>query len=312
VTREYQICLKCHSDYGFTDDNRYPVGTRPNLGYAGGTPPGTNNLTQYTNQAMEFQPPPAHQGELTTTDSGAAAAFTTNNHRAWHPVVGQTGRTGTIRGNGVDISNNFQLPWRNAVGTGTMYCTDCHGSDTAVGTVIPANGENGNPWGPHGSGNNFLLKGTWSNASGSGGQGTDVCFKCHDYATYATRGSQRTGFFGTEKGDLHSHHADKLGRMRCNWCHVAVPHGWKNKAFLVNLNDVGGEAGLAPGTQVRNNTTAAYNNGPYYMNAVLKVRSFARSGQWLQTNCGSSGAPGNGQNGRNWMRDSNENCVNAP
>jgi doubled CXXCH motif protein len=312
VTREYQICLKCHSDYGFTDDNRYPVGTRPNLGYVGGTPPGTNNLTQYTNQAMEFQPPATHQGEVTTTDSGAAAAFSTNNHRAWHPVVGQTGRTGAIRGNGVDISNNFQLPWRNAVGTGTMYCTDCHGSDTAVGTVIPANGENGNPWGPHGSGNNFILKGTWNNASGSGGQGTDVCFKCHDYATYATRGSQRTGFFGTEKGDLHSHHADKLGRMRCNWCHVAVPHGWKNKAFLVNLNDVGGEAGLAPGTQVRNNTTAAYNNGPYYMNAVLKVRSFARSGQWLQTNCGSAGAPGNGQNGRNWMRDSNENCVNAP
>ena len=29
VTREYQICLKCHSDYGFTDDNRYPWGTVP-------------------------------------------------------------------------------------------------------------------------------------------------------------------------------------------------------------------------------------------------------------------------------------------
>ena len=25
------------------------------------------------------------------------------------------------------------------------------------------------------------------------------------------------------------------------WCHVAVPHGWKNKSLLVNLNDVGPE-----------------------------------------------------------------------
>jgi hypothetical protein len=93
---------------------------------------------------------------------------------------------------------------------------------------------------------------------------------------------------------------------------VAVPHGWKNKAFLVNLNDVGPEGGLAAGTQVRNNTTAAYNNGPYYLNAVLKIRRFATSGLWREADCGSAGAPGNGQSGRSWMRDSSENCANAP
>ncbi|HET9576797.1 MAG TPA: hypothetical protein VFP44_03165 [Usitatibacter sp.] len=312
VTREYQICLKCHSDYGYSDDNRYPAGTRPNLGYSGGTPSGTNNLGQYTNQAMELQAPGTHQGEVTTTDSGAASAFTTNNHRSWHPVIGPTGRTGVIRGNGNDISSNWQFPWRNSVGSQTMYCTDCHGSDTAAGTVIPANGEDGNPWGPHGSGNNFILKGEWNTSTGTGQQPTGLCFKCHDYTRYATRSDLRTGFYSPDKGDLHSLHADKLGRMRCNWCHVAVPHGWKNKAFLVNLNDVGGEAGLAAGTQVRNHTTAAYNQGPYYMNAVLKVKTFAKSGQWSDTNCGSAGAPGNGRTGRDWMRDSDENCKNAP
>ncbi len=138
-----------------------------------------------------------------------------------------------------------------------------------------------------------------------------VCFKCHNYASYATRSDNRTGFF-TDKGDGHTLHADKIGRMRCSWCHVAVPHGWKNKALLVNLNDVGPEVGLAPGTQVRNNTSAGYTNGPYYMNAMNKIRSFARSGQWTETNCGSAGAPGNGQSGRDWMRDSNENCENPP
>jgi hypothetical protein len=75
---------------------------------------------------------------------------------------------------------------------------------------------------------------------------------------------------------------------------------------------VGPEAGLTAGTQVRNNTTAAYTNGPYYRNAINKVRVFRSSGTWVETDCGSQGAPGNGQTGRNWMRDSNENCQNPP
>jgi hypothetical protein len=48
------------------------------------------------------------------------------------------------------------------------------------------------------------------------------------------------------------------------------------------------------------------------MNAVLKIRRFAPSGQWNESDCGSRGPPGNGQSGRNWMRDSTENCVNPP
>jgi hypothetical protein len=200
-----------------------------------------------------------------------------------------------------------------------MYCSDCHGSDTtrAAGaeTAMPTGNtnanEDGNPWGPHGSANDFLLKGLWNTLTGTGQQANGICFKCHNYASYATRSDNRTGFF-TDKGDGHTIHADKIGRMRCSWCHVAVPHGWKNKALLVNLNDVGPEVGIAPGTQVRTNTTAGYTNGPYYMNAMNKIRSFARSGQWTETNCGSAGAPGNGQSGRDWMRDSNENCANPP
>jgi hypothetical protein len=63
---------------------------------------------------------------------------------------------------------------------------------------------------------------------------------------------------------------------------------------------------------VRNNTRTAYTNGPYYLNAVLKIRSFGTSGSWQESNCGSVGAPGNGQSGRDWMRDSSENCQNGP
>ena len=304
LTREYQICFRCHSDYAYGN-------TPPSLGDSGGnTSSGTNAVTQYTNQAMEFQAPSSHKGQTTTLDSGASSAYSNNNHRSWHPVVDNTGRTTAIR----DASAANWLSPFNAtadIGNQTMYCSDCHGSDTASGTVVPSGGENGNPWGPHGSSKNFLLKGDWDTGTGTGNSG-DLCFKCHVFNRYAGTNGGSSGFGGSRDSNLHSYHADKIGRMRCTWCHVAVPHGWKNKAFLVNLNDVGPEVGLAPGTQVRNNTTAGYTNGPYYLNARLKIRSFATSGNWSENNCGSAGAPGNGQSGRDWMRDSNENCENPP
>ena len=316
VTREYQICLKCHSDYGYTDTNTFPTGGRPNLGSSGGgTPSGTNGLTQYTNQAMEFQAPLLHKGEVTTTDSGAATGFNTNNHRSWHPVIDDTGRDPATR---QASANAWLSPWDINVGFQTMYCSDCHGSNTNSNSVVPLGN---NSWGPHGSTNDFLLKGNWNDQTG--GQTRDapatdpnngLCFKCHDYPTYAGRNGDATnsGFSGSASNNLHAFHADKIERLHCSWCHVAIPHGWKNKAFLVNLNDVGAEAGLPAGTQVRNNTTAAYNQEPYYLNALLKIVNFAPSGNWEDTNCGSAGAPGNGQTGRDWMRDSSENCVNPP
>ena len=308
LTREYQVCLKCHSDYAY--DTPPIPGVSP-----GTTPSGTNGLTQYTNQAMEFQAPAAHKGEISTGDSGASAAYGVNNHRSWHPVIDSTGRTNAIRGTAV---GSFRAPWGANVGTQTMYCSDCHGSSTGPATIDPNGGENGSSWGPHGSNDNFILKGEWSGTTGTnsdsagGATANALCFKCHTPSIYADRnGGGGTGFSGPD-GNLHALHTDKLGRLRCTWCHVAVPHGWKNKALLVNLNDVGPEVGLAPGTQVRNNTSATYTRGPYYLNAALKVRTFARSGNWQATNCGSAGAPGNGQTARDWMRDSSENCANLP
>ena len=316
VTREYQICLKCHSDYGYADNNAYPLGNRPALGRSGGTPVGSNNLTIYTNQAKEFQAPPSHQGVGTKPNSGAGANYATNNHRSWHPVMGATGRSATS-------AASFRAPWGNAVGTQTMYCSDCHGSNTADNSVVPPGGEDGTPWGPHGSNNNFLLKGVWNNTVGANNRGDNgpspngLCFKCHNPNTYANRNG--TGATGFSRGgeNLHALHNDKIGRMRCNWCHVAVPHGWKNKALLVNLNDVGPEAGRAGNEEWRMNAPAqAYNQEPYYLNAKLKVRTFATSGNWTETNCGSNnsatafGTNGNNtQNGKDWMGSV---CSNPP
>jgi hypothetical protein len=333
VTREYQVCLKCHSTYAYD--------TPPALGSSGsGTPSGTNGMINFTDQSMEFQAPATHRGlPASTTDSGAYAGsrpgcatpttacntgtcrcyavnFQTRNNRAWHPVLDSTGRTHALRGTSSDA---WKWPWNNDVGTQTMYCSDCHGSSTVANTVDPncasasgsANpncGENGAPWGPHGSTNNFLLRGTWDQNTTPSGNA--LCVKCHSPTS-------STGFYNPDsdkgRGNLHSYHAGKIsGGIRCMWCHTAVPHGWKNRSFLVNLNDVGPEGGLPPGTQVRNGTTTAYNNPPYYQRAVLKIRTFGSPGSWLESNCGSVGSPGNGTSGRNWMRDSSENCANAP
>ncbi len=355
VTREYQVCLKCHSNYAYD--------TAPELGsFSSGTPPGIQGvtangaevMTHYTNQGMEFQSPEDHKGEGTAPTPGGAfrgipegQAYTVdyeaNNHRSWHPTITNTGRDPATRGiSGPDV---WLTPFNAAVGLQTMYCTDCHGNDTDPGTAVPRGGVNGNVWGPHGSANDFLLKGGWSNQTGSNRE-DHLCFKCHDYNQYgkifptgnipagpSPAGALNSGFrrvttgspgscIGTAvENNAHLAHGQFLGNtpgaapLRCTYCHIAIPHGWKNKVFLANLNDVGPEAGLPAGTQLRGKTESRIYKYPYYNGAVLKVKSFARSGEWLDTNCGSVGEPGNGIVGAPWMLGSggpSESCVNPP
>lgn len=332
VTREYQICLKCHSNYGYD--------TAPLLGsFNGGTPSGTNGMSRYTNQAREYNSPSNHAGEPLSrgTEGGAASAYNNNNHRSWHPVMRPTGRSASDRH---ADHRNWLTPFNDSAGTNigaqTMYCTDCHGSNTANGSAVPAGGENGYPWGPHGSNNPFILKGQWSGARSNGtgeldessGAQSHLCFKCHDFDQYANpnppAGVRNSGFAtggmcmgmcggGGGMGgsgafnNLHIFHVNQVDAFRCNLCHVAVPHGWKNKVFLVNLNDVGPEVGQSAGTEVRF-TTAGYTNGPYYNRAALKIVSFAASGAWSPNNCGSA----SGATGVNWMAGGSQACNNVP
>lgn len=329
ATREYQICYKCHSNYAF-DDNGKPqsLNTLPALGGAGRTPSGTNGLLFYTNQAMEFQAPAIDRGEPG------------GNHRSWHPVMDVTGRTAAARG-GLN-ADTWLAPWRNNgganIGAQTMYCSDCHGSGTANGSAVPNGGENGAPWGPHGSGNNFLLKGGWSvntgndSATGVGTPG-DLCFKCHDFDQYARVDGPllQSGWNdGSSKLNLHKYHNGRVKQFRCRLCHVAVPHGWKNKAFLANLNDVGPEAmcratvpgqaygdnkitnpacavgqPIPAGTQICTYKSATsmdcgapepYFNPPYYNGAVLQIKNWKASNTYSSADCGNSSSDGPG-----WM-----------
>jgi hypothetical protein len=87
-------------------------------------------------------------------------------------------------------------------------------------------------------------------------------------------------------------------------CHTGTAHGWKNKAFLVNLYDLGpeitalggettpGSIILSSGQAVPKGTVApaitvpaGYSNGPYYRGALLGVVNFRQSGSWVKTDC---------------------------
>ncbi len=314
VTREYQVCLKCHSTYGYTS----PPNLRASASRRGLTPAGTvatpgvgNALTQYTDQAKEFQAPDSHADESTSTTAvnlgtdGGAIGYNANNHRSWHPVMRSTGRTTSKR----SVSTGaFNAPWSNAIGSQTMYCSDCHGSNVTSGSSVIPDGTDtstgaGKPWGPHGSENPFILKGVWNKDSSTGT--TNLCLKCHNPTS-------STGFGisgdGGGRDNLHSYHVDRVGKaIHCTWCHVAVPHGWKNKSLLVNLNDVGEEAGFAPGSsfEVAISQNSHYTKPPYYLEAKNKIRTFARPGNWQESNCGS------GQLGATVIANTQGNTTNT-
>ncbi len=326
VTREYQVCLKCHSDYAYSDNNAYGAANdstsgRPLLGGTGLTvanPNGRSSFSAYTNQAKEFQAPSGHKGGSGTGDtptilnSGndggagmptttAATAYCTtaqtsrcnnNNHRSWHPVFGPTGRA---------RFGGYLYPWSvaGAPGVQTMYCSDCHGqaATQTAGSVVPLNRSptaahvaGSTSWGPHGGTmtNNtqvFMLKGVWNQTTNSTTV-NNLCFKCHCATNYGgtatgactTRAGGVSGFNGSE-----THYSRSNHRVACQYCHVAIVHGWKNKSFLVNLEDIGPEAGSTVTTSAP--TTGTYTKGPYYSGAGLRIKSFGTSGAWAQNNC---------------------------
>jgi len=330
LTREYQLCFKCHSSYS-QDDRTTGVGpsradTDLALGVNGGstpsvTTPSSSNtpMTHYTNVAAEFlsvkatNPPTSGTDQGEFGNNGSACANGTdgitndpcatagtgadrdpsngpgNNHRSWHPVVYPTGRDAGERG--VSTFTNIRAPFADNLGTQTMYCSDCHGAD---GSWSEGSGPNLNQvQGPHGSSQRFVLKGKWDGTVEPGSLSGSLCGRCHAPAT------TNSGFSGNDSGN---HGFSSKQNTYCMACHVAVPHGWKNKAFLVNLYCVGPEVAghTAECTSYARSGSNTRTFAPYYNKALLRINSWAQSGSWQDTNCG----------GKDWMSDACENGLN--
>ncbi|HYD94709.1 MAG TPA: cytochrome c3 family protein [Noviherbaspirillum sp.] len=318
LTREYQLCLKCHSDYsnGTSPANFPALGNT--LGGTTGTRATRNNMTRYTNVAAEFAANAndsltgTDQGENNTNSpikpgaSNGAPNGAPNNHRSWHPVIFPTGRTKESRTNSTTSNfTNIRAPFNTQanIGRQTMYCSDCHGDPTSW--IQGSGPDTTKTQGPHGSTEPFLLKGKWdysySITSATGTSPTVLCGKCHDP-------SGSGGFQNGEAG--HTSNSNHTSSARCMNCHIAVPHGWKNKAFLANLNCIGPEAGKPAGC-----TNAAVGNAgqlwapPYYNGAVLRVLTWNTSTNWSEFSCGASA--GENTSGRTWMESACEGTGNA-
>lgn len=303
LTREYQLCFKCHSNYAFL--------TPPSLGGTGGTPLAqANGMTQYTNVAAEFAMVKATTPATTGTDQGEnnnsgienltglttnpnwdkpgdeTGTLAANNHRSWHPVMFPTGRTRAERNMGSG-SLNLKDPWVDNIGTQTMQCSDCHGGETSY--IAGRGAERDEVQGPHGSNRKFLLKNNTANStiwtgSSSLSNGTGLysapnnygfCGNCHQPRSV----SDGSGFYGNHLPD------GNMGNEACMMCHIAVPHGWKNKAFLVNLLCVGPEGGQGAGCTSVGSNYNARTIAPYYNNARVRISTWRQSGAWTERSC---------------------------
>ncbi len=146
-----------------------------------------DSATGWTNQAFEFN----------------------TNNASYHPVMGSLGTRALS-------DTAMKAPWNVNVGSQTMYCTDCH-MDSAAGP--PAQG-------PHGSANQWILRGTWDPATDTidpaAGSSTFLCAKCHTIA-----------------GTNAAHNANGHTDQPCGGCHIAVPHGGKIPRLLATRS-IGG------------------------------------------------------------------------
>ncbi len=185
-TKEYQICLKCHSYWG--------------LGVAVDGVSGhflMNSGTYATDQALEFNP----------------------NNRSAHPVImSLNSRPGSSEPKALK-SEHLLPPWNANPGHNTMYCSDCHGADNEIGGdpkgphgsnfKYMLKGEN-NYWPAKPSGELYTATDIFN-----GGDSNLFCKNCHDL-TVPTVHKFKGGEFAPAWPAMNT---------TCVTCHVAVPHG---------------------------------------------------------------------------------------
>lgn len=205
------------------------------------------------------------------TDNISQAGFSNtvmefSNTSSAHPVEEGTANVGLDTDLMVAPFNTAASGITTGVGNQTMYCSDCH-TNTDI---------NGTPVSPQGSHNNDIAS-------------CDTCHAPEHYNATAGATTVASGFACQNVGDcpladaagnmnnLHVFHAKQATPSVCTNCHVKVPHGWKNKALLANINDADSADTRYYGTV----TDAA--------GAKSKIDTMSPSGQWVKASCGSAG-----------------------
>lgn len=259
-------CDDCHDSHvaqkvnhvEANDGNTLPAGS-PLLSVAGtsvsnwtaGAPaPGAENLGVLTLNALAepityeyelcFK---CHAGQLVPglPRLNVALQFNPNNYSV-HPVATETNPTwknGWLTGAGFPTALNGN--WATNPMNTEMYCSDCHGSETV-----------GNPEGPHGSTQTYMLK-----YPGPGASLDNLCLHCHNPLVSAWvegPGNPNAGMIGDHNLAQHKYNVvtNPLGCMACHggiggglasnihganyWWPAGGGIGRQSKAFLVGGN----------------------------------------------------------------------------
>ena len=224
INLDYKLCLKCHSNWAYGASSNAPN-------------PTASASWQQTNMAMEFNIN-NYSYHYVEGNISTAAALPSNGSgcNSYGPNAGSTQipRASTSYGNFNTTYVGVMEPTLAGL-TDTqrraakLRCSSCHGIDGASSGTTPE--------GPHGSAYAFILKvpsgssyTTWNN-SVSAYSGNVWCFNCHDPNNFTNFSNTGTGFSGMMWGNLHYLHSYSHNRA-CQYCHVAIPHGWKRYRFI--------------------------------------------------------------------------------
>ncbi len=262
--RQAEVCFKCHSDYGYGDIpgtiSDFPA-SNPNFGNGRDeyeAKPGTNVALEFNPNLLGFHPVMAVG--LNRPPAGI--------NPSWNNSPGRKRIPGTTNVYN-DLSNTFVDGWEF---TSIVTCNDCHESRLS-----------GDPQGPHGSANQWILKGVDRSVTVTIADGTVVqlnnttnipngweadhyfCYNCHRWDVYdiSSTGTGapyyrnlsrinhppdgRTHTFdnGPASGDAHT--AWGIGCMHC--------HGGDSLGGMHGSNRGQGEGTRAQGIRLLNGAT---------------------------------------------------------
>ena len=218
ASKEYEICLRCHSS---ANTSVWSWGT------------------VWTDVALEFNTGnSSYHPVFGGLNSGGSTPL--NSAQMWSNTVGATnyvGRSTNPAPTGAMVFSN--------VGNQTMYCSDCHGDYSATAGAA----------GPHGSTAPRVLKGYYPRMADGATYYTLamvqnntatglLCLKCHPMITSGGNW-------------INSAHNGATGHrsVSCTTCHLARPHGGKVSRLIVDDGRDG--AGGTPAPYLGNNASVA-------------------------------------------------------
>jgi hypothetical protein len=208
---QYKVCYKCHSDWA-------SAGSGQNVAEAFN--PGNDSFHWVMPDLTSY-----------STNTGTGPGIYAN--ALFNSADTYNGRTY------VEIMMSGRATYTDAaLRTTSLICSDCHGTDTADGFLVPD--------GPHGSSIPTILKTPqnspytmWGDTQGTD-FGTAWCFNCHDPEL------DGTGFSASGEPNLHDTQGNQseihfdgpnfgggVVADGCQACHVPIPHGAATRQHLL-------------------------------------------------------------------------------